>query len=175
MAPGDRISVLVVDDDDLLAAAVAALLETEERIEHVGRARTGEEAIALVAALDPDIVVMDVEMPGIGGLEATHRITTGGGHAGPSVLVVTGAYLRRVQARLQRVLDTTPVAIAEVQADGRIAYANAAAAGTLRMSEAEMTREEVEAVLQGFARSPGRSRRQEPQRPRSLRPRPLRR
>ena len=91
MAPGDRTSVLVVDDDDLLAAAVAALLETEERLEHVGRARTGEEAIALVAALDPDIVVMDVEMPGIGGLEATHRITTGGGRAGPSVLVVTGA------------------------------------------------------------------------------------
>jgi DNA-binding NarL/FixJ family response regulator len=91
VAPGDRIRVLVVDDDDLLAAAVEALLETEGRIEHVGRARTGEEAIALVAALDPDIVVMDVEMPGIGGLEATHRITTGGGHAGPSVLVVTGA------------------------------------------------------------------------------------
>jgi DNA-binding NarL/FixJ family response regulator len=91
VAPGDRISVLVVDDDDLLAAAVAALLETEDRIEHVGRARTGEEAIALVAALDPDIVVMDVEMPGIGGLEATHRITTGGRRSGPSVLVVTGA------------------------------------------------------------------------------------
>jgi DNA-binding NarL/FixJ family response regulator len=91
VAPGERISVLVVDDDDLLAAAVAAMLETEERLEHVGRARTGEEAIALVDALDPDIVVMDIEMPGIGGLEATHRITTGGRHYGPSVLVVTGA------------------------------------------------------------------------------------
>jgi DNA-binding NarL/FixJ family response regulator len=91
VAPGERIGVLVVDDDDLLATAVEALLDTEPRIEHVGRARTGEEAIALVAALDPDIVVMDVEMPGIGGLEATHRITTGGGHSGPSVLVVTGA------------------------------------------------------------------------------------
>ena len=93
MAPGERIRVLVVDDDDLLAAAIAALLETDAQIDHVGRARTGEEGIALVAELDPDVVIMDVEMPGIGGLEATRRITTGsGGPAnGPAVLVVTGA------------------------------------------------------------------------------------
>ena len=91
MAPSDRIRVLVVDDDDLLATALAALLESDERIEHVGRAHTGEEAIALVAEHDPDIVIMDVEMPGIGGLEATRRITTGGGQRGPAVLVVTGA------------------------------------------------------------------------------------
>jgi DNA-binding NarL/FixJ family response regulator len=91
VAPGDSIRVLVVDDDDLLAEAVAALLETDDRIEHVGRAHTGEEALAVVAAIEPDIIVMDVEMPGIGGLEATHRITTGGGRSGPSVLVVTGA------------------------------------------------------------------------------------
>lgn len=93
MTPGERIRVLVVDDDDLLAAAVAALLEMDADFDHVGRARTGEEGIALVADLEPDVVIMDVEMPGIGGLEATRRITTGGGVAshGPSVLVVTGA------------------------------------------------------------------------------------
>jgi DNA-binding NarL/FixJ family response regulator len=91
MDPSTRIRVLVVDDDDLLATALAALLETEDRIEHVGRAHTGEEAIALVAEHRPDVVVMDVEMPGIGGLEATRRITTGGGRSGPSVLVITGA------------------------------------------------------------------------------------
>ena len=91
MDPSDRIRVLVVDDDDLLATALAALLETENRIEHVGRAHTGEEALALVAERKPDIVVMDVEMPGIGGLEATRRITTGGRRSGPAVLVITGA------------------------------------------------------------------------------------
>ena len=91
MAPGNQIRVLVVDDDDLLATAVAALLETDPEIDHVGRARTGEEGIALVAELEPDVVIMDVEMPGIGGLEATRRITTGGGRRGPAVLVVTGA------------------------------------------------------------------------------------
>jgi DNA-binding NarL/FixJ family response regulator len=88
---GARIRVLVVDDDDLLARAVEGLLDTDDEIEYVGRARTGEEAIELVGELRPDVVVMDVEMPGMGGLEATRRITTGGGQAGPAVLVVTGA------------------------------------------------------------------------------------
>ena len=86
-----QIRVLVVDDDDTLADLVAALLATDERIADVGRARTGEEAILFVADREPDVIVMDVEMPGIGGLEATKRITTGGGTRGPSVLVVTGA------------------------------------------------------------------------------------
>jgi DNA-binding NarL/FixJ family response regulator len=84
-----RIRVLVVDDDDLLAKAVEALLDSDPEIEHVGRARTGEEAIDLTARLAPDVVVMDVEMPGIGGLEATRRLSRGGSSA--AVLVITGA------------------------------------------------------------------------------------
>jgi DNA-binding NarL/FixJ family response regulator len=83
------IRVLVVDDDDLLAEAVESLLASEPAVEHVGRARTGEEAIELHARLAPDVVVMDVEMPGIGGLEATRRLSQGGSRA--AVLVVTGA------------------------------------------------------------------------------------
>jgi DNA-binding NarL/FixJ family response regulator len=89
---GDEpIRVLVVDDDDLLARLVSALLASDERMEEVGRARTGEVALVLVEERAPHVVVMDVEMPGIGGLEATKRITTGGGRRGPAVLVVTGA------------------------------------------------------------------------------------
>jgi DNA-binding NarL/FixJ family response regulator len=84
-----RIRVLVVDDDDLLAKAVESLLESYPEFHHVGRARTGEEAIELTARLAPDVVVMDVEMPGIGGLEATRRLSRGGSTA--AVLVVTGA------------------------------------------------------------------------------------
>jgi DNA-binding NarL/FixJ family response regulator len=90
MEAAAQIRVLVVDDDDLLARAIEALLGTDDEIEHVGRARTGEEALALAAELKPEVIVMDVEMPGIGGLEATRRITTGGG-PGPAVLVITGA------------------------------------------------------------------------------------
>lgn len=90
MAPGrTRIRVLVVDDDDLLAKAVEALLDSDPEIEHVGRAHTGEEALDLTARLAPDVVVMDVEMPGIGGLEATRRLSRGDSPA--AVLVITGA------------------------------------------------------------------------------------
>jgi DNA-binding NarL/FixJ family response regulator len=91
MADADLIRVLVVDDDDLMSQALAALLESDRRIDYVGRARTGEEGIALIAERAPHVVVMDVEMPGMGGLEATKRITTGGAQRGPAVLVVTGA------------------------------------------------------------------------------------
>jgi DNA-binding NarL/FixJ family response regulator len=83
------IRVLVVDDDDLMAKALESLLESDPEIEHVGRASTGEEAIELTARLAPHVVVMDVEMPGIGGLEATRRLSRGG--SGAAVLVVTGA------------------------------------------------------------------------------------
>jgi DNA-binding NarL/FixJ family response regulator len=86
---GERIRVLVVDDDDLLAGALDALIASEPGLEHVGRARTGEEGVALAAALRPDVVVMDVEMPGMGGLEATRLIAAGG--SGAAVLVTTGA------------------------------------------------------------------------------------
>lgn len=83
------IRVLVVDDDDLLVNTVEVLLATDREIEQVGRARTGEEAIELTAKLAPHIVVMDVEMPGMGGLEATRRLSLGG--SPPAVIVMTGA------------------------------------------------------------------------------------
>lgn len=78
-----------MDDDDLLARAVEALLESDPDFEHVGRARSGEEALELTSRLAPEVVVMDVEMPGIGGLEATRRLSQGGSSA--AVLVITGA------------------------------------------------------------------------------------
>jgi DNA-binding NarL/FixJ family response regulator len=86
---GRQIRVLVVDDDDLLARALEALLESDPSIEYVGRAHTGEEALELTEQLTPDIVLMDVEMPGIGGLEATRRLSRSGSTA--AVLVITGA------------------------------------------------------------------------------------
>jgi DNA-binding NarL/FixJ family response regulator len=89
IGPSPRVRVLVVDDDDLMTRALAALLESDPTIEYVGRARTGEEALELTASLAPDVVVMDVEMPGIGGLEATRRLSRSGSNA--AVLVITGA------------------------------------------------------------------------------------
>ena len=81
------IRVLVVDDHAVLRAGVRALLESEPGLQVVGEAASGEEAVELAARLRPDVVVMDLAMPGMGGLEATRRITSA--RLAPGVLVLT--------------------------------------------------------------------------------------
>jgi two-component system response regulator NreC len=68
------IRVLLADDHGILRAGLRALLANEPDIEVVGEAADGEEAVAQAADLRPDVVVMDIAMPGLDGLEATRRI-----------------------------------------------------------------------------------------------------
>jgi DNA-binding NarL/FixJ family response regulator len=68
------IRVLLADDQALVRAGFRALLDAQEDIEVVGEANDGEEAIRLAAQLVPDVVLMDIRMPGTDGLEATRRI-----------------------------------------------------------------------------------------------------
>ena len=68
------IKVLVVDDHRLVRAAVRRLLAEARGIEIVAEAESGEEAVTLVRSQRPAVVLMDIRMPGIGGLEATRRI-----------------------------------------------------------------------------------------------------
>lgn len=68
------IRVLVVDDHDLVRSGITRMLSDNPDIEVIGQAASGEEAIDAVRAQAPDIVLMDIRMPGIGGLEATRRI-----------------------------------------------------------------------------------------------------
>jgi DNA-binding NarL/FixJ family response regulator len=68
------IRVLVADDHPLFAEAVAALLESDGRIEVVGRAENGAEAVDFARKLHPDLVFMDIRMPLMTGVEATERI-----------------------------------------------------------------------------------------------------
>ena len=66
-----KIRVLIADDHALMRAGVRALLAATEDIQVVGEAEDGDDAIREVRRLDPDVVLMDVAMPGLGGLEAT--------------------------------------------------------------------------------------------------------
>jgi DNA-binding NarL/FixJ family response regulator len=83
------IRVLLADDQALVRAGLRAMLETQDDIEVVGEAGDGEEALRLAASLLPDVVLMDIRMPGIDGLEATRRIVADEGLAGVRVVVVT--------------------------------------------------------------------------------------
>jgi len=67
------IRVLVVDDHQLVRVGTSRLLADIEGIQIVGQAESGEQAIDMVKDLKPDVVLMDIQMPGIGGLEATRR------------------------------------------------------------------------------------------------------
>lgn len=67
-------TVLIADDDHLMRAGLVAVLESDELIEVVGQAATGREAIALTRRRDPDVVLMDVQMPDLDGIEATREL-----------------------------------------------------------------------------------------------------
>ncbi|MGO9905447.1 MAG: response regulator [Solirubrobacteraceae bacterium] len=82
-----RIGVLVVDDHRLMREGTAALLATDPRIAIVGTAAGGEEALALVDRRRPDVVLLDLEMPGLGGLETCAAIRDRGD--GIEVLILT--------------------------------------------------------------------------------------
>lgn len=71
---GTRIRILLVDDHHLVRAGLRLILEEDDSIEVVGEASTGDEAVAMDDELRPDMVVLDVRMPGLGAFEAVRRI-----------------------------------------------------------------------------------------------------
>lgn len=68
------IRILLADDNSLVRRGIRIMLDAVEDVEVVGEAEDGQEAIALVESLDPDIVIMDISMPRLNGLKATRRI-----------------------------------------------------------------------------------------------------
>jgi DNA-binding NarL/FixJ family response regulator len=83
------IRVLLADDQALVRAGFGALLDAQDDIEVVGQAEDGEEAVRLAGELTPDVVLMDIRMPGVDGLSATRRIVADERSADVRVVILT--------------------------------------------------------------------------------------
>jgi DNA-binding NarL/FixJ family response regulator len=83
------IRVVLADDQGLVRAGFRALLDAQGDIEVVGEAGNGEEAVRLATQLTPDVVLMDIRMPGVDGLSATRRIAADDRSAGVRVVILT--------------------------------------------------------------------------------------
>ncbi|MFZ4717957.1 MAG: response regulator transcription factor [Ilumatobacteraceae bacterium] len=88
------IKVLVVDDHELVRHGLVMLLESADDVELVGQASDGAEAVSIVDAQQPDVVLMDLSMPGMDGVEATRRISSQ--HPEVSVVVLSSFSERRM-------------------------------------------------------------------------------
>ena len=80
--------IVIADDQVLIRAGLAAIVRAAPGLEVCGEAADGEEAVALAATTSPDVVLMDIRMPNVGGIEATERIVATGPSA-PKVLILT--------------------------------------------------------------------------------------
>lgn len=94
------IRVLIVDDHDLVRSGIKRLLQNLEDITVVGEIGNGEDVLQLARKIKPDVILMDINMPGIGGLEATRRLLHGSKQVRPKVIVVSSHGDRFLPKRL---------------------------------------------------------------------------
>jgi DNA-binding NarL/FixJ family response regulator len=83
------VRVVIADDQQLVRAGFRMILGTQPDIDVVGEAADGAHAVALAASLEPDVLLMDIQMPGLDGIEATRRILAGEPGRVPRILILT--------------------------------------------------------------------------------------
>ncbi len=84
----EPIQVLICDDHPDFRHSLRTLLETAADLDVVGEAGDGEEAVQVAAAVQPDVILMDLNMPGVNGVEATRRVLSSSPHIGVVVLTM---------------------------------------------------------------------------------------
>lgn len=142
----ETIRYAICDDHALFRTGLSMILRHEPGLELVGEAADGESAVALAERERPDLMLMDVRMPGVDGIEATRRIRERMGEAAPRILVLTTLDLdeaveRSVRAGASGFIlkaaepELVVAAIRAIHAGGRL-FASAAAAELLEQSEA---------------------------------------
>ncbi len=126
--PQAQIRVLIVDDHPVVRKGLASFLGHEQDIEVVGLADSGEQSLEMAAELHPDVVLMDLSMPGMGGIEATRRLVESAPQTRVMMLTSFGGHERMVEALKSGavgyvVKDTAPAdllnALRSVAATGR--------------------------------------------------------
>jgi DNA-binding NarL/FixJ family response regulator len=154
-----RIRLLVVDDHALLREGVAAVIGKQADLELVGEAGSGEEALQKFRELRPDVTLMDLQMPGIGGLEAIARIRAEAPQARIVVLTTYGGDVQAMRALkagaagylLKNALRRELIDTIRAVHGGQRSVAPAVAEGLLAaLAEAELTQREID-VLQRVA------------------------
>jgi DNA-binding NarL/FixJ family response regulator len=88
-APSQLIRIVVADDHQVVRTGFATLLDTQPDFDVVGTAVNGSEAVRICRELHPDVVLMDVRMPGTDGIEATRQLAEPGEEGGPRILILT--------------------------------------------------------------------------------------
>lgn len=151
MTEGSKIRVLLTDDHPVVRKGIAQVFETSGDIEVVGEAETGEEALFLCGKLNPDVVIMDVKMDGLGGVETTRLISRH--HAAVAVIGLSTFPQQDIVSAMEEA-GASGYLLKDVSADELTQAVRRVRAGEKVFSENLRTRQNIETDrLQSGARS----------------------